>query len=61
MLAFAALDTSEVFHQIQSDESGLAVVALAVAASHLAAAALACVMAWHGRDAVAAPAGTPAA
>ena len=41
MLAFAALDIREVFHQADINENGLAVLAGAVAALHLAAAAVA--------------------
>jgi hypothetical protein len=45
MLVFAALDIREVVHQLDADESGLAVLAGAIAVLHLAAAVLAGVMA----------------
>ena len=45
MLAFAALDVREVFHQADIHESALAALAGAVAALHLAAAAVAAAMA----------------
>jgi hypothetical protein len=64
MLAFAALDIREVFHQADINESGLAVLAGAVAAVHLAAAAAAAAMAARSRASVApvtGPAGTMAA
>jgi len=41
MLAFAALDVRELFHQVDENESGLAVFAGLVAALHAAAAGLA--------------------
>jgi hypothetical protein len=41
MLAFAALDVREVIHQLDAEENGLAVLAGAVAALHLAAALVA--------------------
>ena len=41
MLAFAVLDVREVFHQLDEDETGLAVLAGFVAVLHAAAAALA--------------------
>jgi hypothetical protein len=41
MLAFALLDIREVVHQLDADEAGLALIAAAVAALHLAAAGLA--------------------
>jgi hypothetical protein len=64
MLAFAALDVREVFHQGDINESGLAVLAGAVAALHLAAAAVAAAMASRSRDSTApatGPAGTMSA
>jgi hypothetical protein len=65
MLAFAALDIREVFHQADIDETGLAVLAAIIAALHLAAAAVAGRMAIATRGARTsspAPAGTmPAA
>ena len=63
MFAFAALDVREVVHQAGIDETGLAVLAGVVAALHLAAAAVAVVMAWQSRGASATsatPAGTTA-
>ena len=45
MLAFAALDMREVFHQSDEDETGLAVLAAVIALLHLAAAAVAGLMA----------------
>lgn len=47
MLAFAALDLREVVHQVDIDKSGLAVMAGAIAALHLAAAGAGAVMAWR--------------
>jgi hypothetical protein len=44
MVAFAALDVREVFHQIDEDDAGLALLAGVVAALHLAAAGVALVM-----------------
>jgi hypothetical protein len=44
MLAFAALDVREVVHQVDEDRAGLTVLAAAVAALHLAAAAVAGIM-----------------
>jgi hypothetical protein len=44
MLAFAALDVREVVHQLYEDARGLALLAGAVAALHLAAAAVAGIM-----------------
>jgi hypothetical protein len=44
MLAFAALDVREVAHQLDEDDAGLATLAGAVAALHLAAAAVAAAM-----------------
>lgn len=41
MIAFAVLDVREVFHQVDEDRSGLALLAGAVALLHVAAAALA--------------------
>jgi|tagenome__1003787_1003787.scaffolds.fasta_scaffold20107675_2 hypothetical protein len=64
MLAFAALDIREVFHQADINENGLAVLAGAVAALHLTAAAVAAAMASRSRDSTApasGPAGTMAA
>jgi hypothetical protein len=49
MLAFAALDVREVFHQADIGESGLAVLAGVVATLHLAAAAVAAAMASRSR------------
>jgi hypothetical protein len=51
MVAFAALDVREVFHQSDIDETGLAVLAGAVAALHVAAAAVAGLMAGAAIDA----------
>ena len=45
MVAFAALDVREVFHQQDEDETGLAVLAGVIAALHLAAGAVAALMA----------------
>ena len=64
MLAFAALDVREIFHQADLNESGLAILAGAIAALHLAAAAVAAAMASRGRESAAPatePAGTMAA
>jgi hypothetical protein len=64
MLAFAALDIREAFHQADINESGLAVLAGAVAALHLTAAAVAAAMASRSRGSAApsaGPAGTMAA
>jgi len=64
MPAFAVLDVREVFHQTDIDESALAALAGAVAALHLAAAAMAAAMALRSRSSVApstGPAGTMAA
>ena len=44
MLAFAALDVREVVHQLDEDDAGLAALAGAVAALHLAAGAVAAAM-----------------
>ena len=44
MVAFAALDVREVFHQQDEDETGLAVLASVIAALHLGAAAVAASM-----------------
>jgi hypothetical protein len=41
MALFAALDVREVFHQLDEDKTGLATLAVLVAAVHLAAAGLA--------------------
>ena len=57
MLAFAVLDVREVLHQADIDESGLAILAGAVAALHLAAAFVAAAMASRSRSSVAAPTG----
>jgi hypothetical protein len=51
MAAFAALDVREVLHQLDLDETGLAVLAAAVAALHLAAALLAARIAIGGQPA----------
>jgi hypothetical protein len=58
MLAFAALDVREVFHQADINDNGLAVLAGAVAALHLTAAAVAAAMASHSRDSAAPAAGS---
>ena len=60
LLAFAVLDVREVAHQLDEDNSGLAVLAGAVALLHLAAAAVAGVMASRARtdDEGIGPAGT---
>jgi hypothetical protein len=50
LLAFAALDAREVVHQLDVDETGLAVLAAAVAALHLAAALVAVVLAMRARS-----------
>ena len=63
-VAMLAFDVREVFHQGDINESGLAVLAGAVAALHLPAAAVAAAMASRSRGAAAAstgPAGTMAA
>ncbi len=44
MVAFAALDGREVFHQLDADRTGLAVLAGVVALLHLSAATVAGVM-----------------
>jgi hypothetical protein len=44
MVAFAALDVRELFHQIDEDDGGLALLAGAIAGLHLAAAGVALVM-----------------
>jgi hypothetical protein len=44
MVAFAALDVREVFHQIDEDDGGLALLAGVVAALHLVAAGVALLM-----------------
>jgi hypothetical protein len=44
MLAFAALDVRELVHQVGENRAGLAILATAVAALHLAAATVAVVM-----------------
>jgi hypothetical protein len=49
MLAFAALDIREVAHQLDIDKDGVAVLAGAVAALHLAAALAAAAMATLAR------------
>jgi hypothetical protein len=41
MLAFAVLDVREVFHQLDEDRDGLALLAALVAVLHLASAAVA--------------------
>jgi hypothetical protein len=61
MLAGAALDIREVFHQVDVDEGALAVVAAAVAALHVSAAVVAGVMSSQSRRAPGAPPGTMAA
>jgi hypothetical protein len=61
MLAFAALDVLEVFHQADIGENGLARLAGVVAALHVAAAAVAAAMAagaWRPRRRSPGPAGT---
>src|ERR687885_2590965 len=57
MAAFAALDVREVVHQIDESRTGLTLLALLVAALHLAAAALAARAAVSARRAAAPPAG----
>lgn len=56
MVAFAALDVREVFHQLDDDDGGLALLAGVVAVLHLAAATVALMMggelASRARDAV---------
>ena len=49
MIAFAALDLREVFHQADADESGLASLAGVVAILHLAAGAVAGTLATRAR------------
>ena len=44
MVGFAALDVREVFHQLDEDDRGLALLAGVVAALHLAAAGVALLM-----------------
>ena len=51
MLAFGVLDVREVFHQLDVDENGLAILAGGVAALHLAAALVAATMASRTRRA----------
>jgi hypothetical protein len=51
MAAFAALDVREVVHQIGESRTGLTLLAVLVAALHLAAAALAARQALGGRRA----------
>jgi hypothetical protein len=61
MLAFAALDIREVAHQLDVDKDGVAVLADAVAALHLAAALVAAAMAsraWRRHDGAPGLAGT---
>jgi hypothetical protein len=61
MLAFAALDIREVAHQLDIDKDGVAVLAGAVAALHLAAALVAAAMAsrgWRRHDGAPGLAGT---
>jgi hypothetical protein len=58
MLAFAVLDVREVFHQADIDETGLAVLAAAVALLHLAAAAVAAAMRSEASRETVAPPGT---
>src|ERR687886_172458 len=57
MAAFAALDVREVVHQIDESRTGLTLLALLVAALHLAAAALAARAAVSARRAAAPRAG----
>ena len=47
MVVFAVVDVREVFHQLDEDKDGLALLAALVAALHLAAAAVAL---WFGRS-----------
>jgi hypothetical protein len=56
MAAFAALDVREVVHQIDESRPGLTLLAILVAALHLAAAALAAAIALDARRAGARPA-----
>jgi O-antigen ligase len=49
MLAFAALDVREIFHQQDESRTGLAVLAAAIAALHLAAATVAGLMSREAR------------
>jgi hypothetical protein len=56
MAAFAALDVREVVHQLDESRTGLALLALLVAALHLAAAALAARAAMSARGTRARPA-----
>jgi hypothetical protein len=53
MLALAALDVREVFHQTDINESALAILAGAVATLHLAVAAVAAAMASRSRESAA--------
>lgn len=50
MLAFAVLDVNEVFHQLDEDRDGLALLAVLVAALHLASAAVAGLLASRGGE-----------
>jgi Flp pilus assembly protein TadB len=58
MLAFAALDVREVFHQVDESNDGLAVLAAAVAALHAAAGAIATTIAARAHRAPPDAAGT---
>jgi hypothetical protein len=55
MLAWAALDVREVVHQINESRTGLAILAIAVTLLHLAAAALATLLAARGRAGAGSP------
>jgi hypothetical protein len=59
MLAFAALDVREVFHQLDVDESALAVLSAAIAALHAGAAGVAVLMMSRSRHAGTGARGTP--
>jgi len=50
MLAFAVLDVREVFHQLDEDRDGLALLAALVATLHLASAAVAALLASRGGE-----------
>jgi hypothetical protein len=58
MLVFGALDIREAFHQSDENQTGLVILAIAIAALHFAAAAVAATMAARSAAAGAARAGT---
>jgi hypothetical protein len=58
MLVFGALDVREAFHQSDENQTGLVILAVAIAVLHFGAAAVAAAMATRGEAAGAARAGT---